>query len=65
MIIIVCIIVLVCCGLVLLLAPADKLVKQENLKNGETFENAVKKMRKNGIGSLLLAAFAFLFYFVI
>lgn len=60
----ICIIILIGTGLAFLLLPADKLVKQENLKNGETFEDATKKIRKSGIISLALGVLFFLTTFV-
>lgn len=65
MIMIVCIIVMVGSGLAYLILPADKLVKQDKIKNGETFEDAAKKIRKSGILYLVLGVFFFLTTFVI
>lgn len=64
LIMIVCIVVLVGSGLAYLLLPADKLIKQDKLKNGETFEDATKRIRKSGIFYLVLGAFFFLTTFV-
>lgn len=64
MIMLVCIIVMVGSGLAYLILPADKLVKQDKLKNGETFEAATKRIRKSGILYLVLGAFFFLTTFV-
>ena len=65
LIMIVCIIVMVGSGIAYLILPADKLVKQDKLKNGETFEDATKRIRKSGILYLVLGAFFFLTTFVI
>lgn len=65
LIMIVCIIVMVGSGLAYLILPADKLVKQDKLKNGETFEDATKRIRKSGILYLALGGLFFLVHFVI
>lgn len=64
-ILVVCIIILAVGGIFCLILPADKLVKQEKLKNGITMEEATKKARKSGIFYLIFALFLFLFNFVI
>lgn len=65
MIMIVCIIIMVVSGLAYLLLPSDKLVKQDKLKNGETMEEATKRIRKSGIFYIIFGALLFLFTFVI
>lgn len=65
LIMIVCIIIMVISGLAYQFLPADKLVKKEKLKNGETMEDAVKRVRKSGLLYLGLAVLFFLITFVI
>ena len=65
MIMIVCIIIMVVSGIAYLLLPSDKLVKQDKLKNGETMEEATKRIRKSGIFYIIFGALLFLFTFVI
>lgn len=65
MILIVCIIIMAIGGISYLILPADKLVKKDKLKNGETMDDATKKARKNGILYLVIAFLLFLFNFII
>ena len=65
MILIVCIIIMAIRGISYFILPADKLVKKDKLKNGETMEDATKKARKNGIFYLVIAFLLFLFNFII
>lgn len=65
MILIVCIIIMAISGISYLILPANKLVKKDKLKNGETMEDATKKVRKNGILYLVIAFLLFLFNFII
>ena len=64
-IMVVCIIIMVIGGIAYLLLPSDKLVKQDKLKNGETYEDATKRIRKSGIFYIIFGALLFLFTFVI
>ena len=57
----ICMVITGIAGLIYLLLPADKLIKEENLKNGETMEEATKKIRKTGIFYLLLTVFLWIF----
>lgn len=60
-----CIIIMAVGGIAYLMLPADKVVKKDKLKEGETMEDAVKKARKNGVLYLVLAFLLFLFNFII
>lgn len=64
-ILIVCIIITAVGGIFYLILPADKLVKKDKLKNGETMEDATKKVRRGGVLYLVFAFLLFLFNFVI
>lgn len=64
-ILIVCIIIMAGSGIAYLILPADKLVKQDKLKPGETMEDATKRIRKSGIYFLVFAGLLFLFNFII
>ena len=64
LIMIVCIIITGIGGISYLILPTDKLVKKENLKNGETMEDAAKKIRKSGYLYIGIAILLFLTNFV-
>ena len=64
-ILIICVIILVIGGIAYLVLPAEKIVKKEKLKDGETFEEATKKARKSGILYIVLGILLFLFNFVL
>lgn len=49
MILFICSIVMIICGILFLVLPADKLIKEEKLKNGQTKEDAVKTYRRSAI----------------
>lgn len=64
LIMIICIIITGIGGISYLILPTDKLVKKENLKNGETMEDAAKKIRKSGYLYIGIAILLFLTNFV-
>lgn len=64
LIMIVCIIITGIGGISYLILPTDKLVKKENLKNGETMEDAAKRIRKSGYLYIGIAILLFLTNFV-
>ena len=64
LIMIICIIITGIGGISYLILPPEKLVKKENLKNGETMEDATKRIRKNGYLYLGIALLLFLTNFV-
>ena len=64
-IMVLCIIIMVVSGIAYFLLPADKLVKQDKLKNGETMEEATKRIRKSGMFYLIFGTLLFFFTFVI
>ena len=65
LIMIVCIIIMGIGGILYLVLPSDKLVKEEKLKNGETIEEATKRVRKSGIIYIVLSILFFVITFVI
>lgn len=49
MILTICAVVMIVCGILILILPGKYLVNEKNIKTGETFEQAVKRQRKFGI----------------
>lgn len=64
LIMIICIIITGIGGITYLVLPADKLVKREKLKNGQTMEEATKQVRKSGIIYIVISIVLFLTNFV-
>lgn len=61
----ICIIIMIIAGIAYLVLPANKLIKESKLKEGETLESAIKKMRKYGVFYLILAGLFFLTGYII
>ena len=49
MILTICTVVMIVCGILYLVLPEKYLVNEKNIKPGETFEQAVKRQRKLAI----------------
>jgi len=60
-----CIIILGIRDIKYLILQAEKIVKKEKLKNGETFEDATKRVRKSGIVFIVAAIIFFITQFLI
>lgn len=59
MIMIICIFTVFICGLFLLLGPKNMIVNRKRLKDGQNFDDEVKKVRKLGM-ILLICTIIFL-----
>ncbi len=61
MVLLICSIVMIICGLAFLIIPKDKLVNESKLKPGQTVESAAKNFRIYGI-VFIVAGIMFLIF---